>query len=64
MNIDKNGIYARDRYVFKYVMSIKKIPILMLPAGGYFQESGRVIGTSIVRLIKDVVLPVLEQRKQ
>ena len=64
MNINKDGIYARDHYIFDYVMRDKKIPILMLPAGGYFQESGRVIGTSIVGLVRDVVLPALKQKKQ
>ena len=63
MNIDKTGIYGRDQYIFEYVMHDKKIPILMLPAGGYFQESGRVIGASIAGLIKNVVLPELKARK-
>ena len=64
MNVDKFGIYDRDRYVFEYVMRDKKIPILMLPAGGYFKESGRVIGTSIVNIVRNVVVPVLQQKKR
>lgn len=51
LDISTKGIYDRDEYIFAQAIN-NNIPILMLPAGGYFKESGTVIGNSIVQIIK------------
>lgn len=49
LNVSKEGIIERDELVFKNALS-RSIPIVMLLAGGYTQESANVVSDSIKNL--------------
>jgi len=51
IKISAKGIIKRDEIVFKEARK-RKIPIMMLLSGGYTQESGNIIGDSIINLEK------------
>ncbi len=49
LNVNKQAIIERDEIVFKHALG-NHIPIVMLLAGGYTQESANVVSSSIVNL--------------
>ena len=51
LKISAEGIIKRDEIVFREARK-RKIPIMMLLSGGYTQESGNIIGDSIINLEK------------
>lgn len=54
MNVSEKGVLERDCLVWE-AASQNAIPILMVPSGGYFKESGPMIGRSLTALLKDRV---------
>ncbi|MFK7920693.1 MAG: histone deacetylase [Bacteroidia bacterium] len=52
MNVSEKGVLERDALVWE-AASQNAIPILMVPSGGYFKESGPMIGRSLSSLLKD-----------
>ena len=49
MNVSKDGIIARDQFVFEQAKS-RSTPILMVLSGGYTQKSADIIADSIINL--------------
>lgn len=49
MNVSKDGIIARDQFVFEQAKS-RNTPILMVLSGGYTQKSADIIADSIINL--------------
>ena len=54
LSVSREGIIKRDEIVFKNARQKDK-PILMLPSGGYHQDSANIIGKSIENLLKKVL---------
>ena len=55
IKISAEGIIKRDEIVFSEAKK-RKIPIMMLLSGGYTQESGNIIGDSIINLAKKGII--------
>ncbi len=53
MAVSETGIKRRDEIVFKHAF-MHEIPILMMLGGGYTDASSRIMGGSIVHLIRNV----------
>lgn len=51
LNVSKSGIIKRDAFVWK-LARINKIPIAMVPSGGYGPESAQIVAESMEALVK------------
>ncbi len=60
-NVTKEGIIERDRFVFEQALS-NNIPIVMMLAGGYHDDSAQIVGESIENILSEFDL--LEKPKE
>jgi histone deacetylase 11 len=54
MRLTKEGIIARDAFVFQTAKD-NSIPIVMTLSGGYSSESARIIGESIENILTNIM---------
>ena len=52
--VSQGGIIARDEFVFGQAF-MNGVPVLMVGGGGYADETGSIVGESIVNLLKNVI---------
>jgi acetoin utilization deacetylase AcuC-like enzyme len=57
MHLGRDAVIARDEYVFEQVYQKHKIPIVMLPSGGFLLEAASALSESIENLIRKFNLP-------
>jgi histone deacetylase 11 len=54
MGVSERGVISRDEFVFRQAL-LNGVPVLMVAGGGYAEETGAIMGRSIVNLLKNVI---------
>jgi histone deacetylase 11 len=56
LNLSTADVLSRDLYVVEQLRS-RNVPVVMLPSGGYSKESYRLMGNTVVELLRRYALP-------